>query len=368
MSSKKMRVSKGVRLAVAVVLGLLFVGSLCSAWALFRKPSLIRKKTAVMSYRQKGAFSYSVRIRPNSVFPVERLGPGGVYFTKVVEAIDVGFSYLIKADKTADLKATYRIVAAVEAPKMWRKEFTLVPSTEITTRGDVLAISRTFVIDLPFYNSFLKAVNEELGATPGEPRLVVSAPVEVEAATAAGVVRDRLAPEMVIPLQSGCFKVGGTLSPEKKGELTAVRQVVDHALGRRRVAAGACTVAAGVLLVLWPLVTEGCERRRGEWEYIVKNCGDRVVLVGAGFSLPDGVVAVPLDSSEDLLRVADELGKPVIYLRRGCHGQACYLVLDGCIAYRYLSAESGGFGSAEANRARAGLRAKGSAGIPASGG
>lgn len=371
MSFKKIRVAGRVRLAVMIILALLFAGALYHTCTVFRKPALVERKVAVLSYRQKGDLSYSVQIRPNSVFPEERLGPGGTYFTKVVKAIDADFSYLFKADRAAALKATYSVVATVDAPKMWQKEFTLVLPTEVAAKGDTLSITRPFTIDLPFYNDFLKAVSEELGATASEPRLVIKAPVEVKAVSPAGVVTDRLAPEMIIPLASGCFQVSGELSPVKRGELTALRKVADPSLGRRKKTAVAFLAGAGMLLVFWPLVT-GCERKKTddggkrELELLARTCGDRMVQVQAGFSLPDGVVAVPLNSPEDLVRVADELGKPVIFQPCGPQGQPCYLVFDGITAYRYLIADRNDFRSAEADSRRVKMAVRRDANIPVS--
>lgn len=371
MSFKKIRVAGRVRLAVTIILTLLFAGAICYTCTVFRKPDLVEKRVAVLSYRQKGVFGYSVQIRPNSVFPEERLGPGGTYFTRVVKAIDADFSYLFKADRAAALKATYSVVATVDAPKMWQKEFTLVPPTEVAAKGYVLAINRSFTIDLPFYNAFLKRVNEELGATPGEPRLVIRAPVEVKAVSPAGVVTDRLAPEMVIPLQSGCFQVSGNLSPENRGELKALRKVADPSLGRRKKMAVAFLAGSGILLVLWPFVTEGGRKKtddgeKQEIELLARACGNRIVRVQAEFSLPDGVVAVPLNSPEDLVRVADELGKPVIFQPCGPQGQPCYLVFDGITAYRYLITDRNDFRSADADSRRVKMTVRRDANIPVS--
>lgn len=369
MSAKKIMVAERVRLAVTLFLGLLFAGALCYACAVFRKPALTEKRVAVLSYRQKGAFSYSVQISPNSIFPGERLGPGGTYFTKVVKAIDIDFSYIFKADRAAAITATYSVVATVEAPKMWRKEFILVPSTEVAAKGDALAISRPFAIDLPYYNDFLKAANEELGATPGEPRLVIKAPVEVKAVSPAGVVKDRLVPEMIIPLQSGCFKVSGDLSPEKRGGLTALRKIADPSLGKKKKLAGIYLAAAGLLLVLWQLVTVGEKKKADDkserqFEWFLRACGDRIVQAQTGFSLPDGIVSVPLSSPEDLVRVADELGKPVIFQPCGPHSRPCYLVFDGITAYSYLFAERTKFTKAEAGSRKVRLKARDRADIP----
>ncbi|MGB9792264.1 MAG: DUF5305 family protein [Thermacetogeniaceae bacterium] len=371
MSAKKIVVAESVRAAVTVVLGLLFAGALCYGCAVFRKPAFAEKKVAVLSYRQKGVFSYSVRIRPNSIFPEERRGPGETYFTKVVKAIDVDFSYLFKTDREAALTAIYSVVATVDAPKMWQKEFVLVPPTEVAAKGDTLSINRPFAIDLPYYNDFLKAANEELGATPGEPRLVVKAPVEVKAVSPEGVVKDRLAPEMIIPLQSGCFKVSGDLLPEKRGELTVLRRVADTSLGRKKRLAGVFLAATGLLLLLWQLVTKG-ERGKADdgskrqLESFLRACGDRIVQAQTGFTMPDEALIVPLSSPEDLVRVADELGKPVVFQPCGAHGQPCYLVFDGTTAYRYIFADHPDQAKAVGGSRRVKLKASGSADIPVS--
>ena len=68
-----------------------------------------------------------------------------------------------------------------------------------------------------------------------------------------------------------------------------------------------------------------------------KQNGERMVRLGKDFIMPDQLIPISLPSIEDLIKVADEACKPIIYQEIGLDHDvpACY-VIDGLTVYQHM--------------------------------
>lgn len=334
MRLRKFGLVKSLRVGILVTLVFLLALSLYNFYRVYREPPLLEKDSPIYSYEHQSELNYQVQILPNNIFNEAVVGPGQTYFAKLVKSIDASCSYHYTADTPARLKAVYSIVAALEVPKMWRKEFVLVPPTVVEETGMTISFNRAFSINPETYNEFLRTVNEQLGVSAREPKLVITADINVEADAAAGKVREKLAPNMIIPLTSGEFQIDGTLSPQKSGALTKTVSVPDPDAAAKKMRAGVPPVVVVLLLIIFSLIT--ANKKPVSLSVVEKvwreHCG-RMVLVGDDFMLPDDMIVVNLSSLDDLIKVADEAGKPVILQKVEQSRPAACFVLDGLTVY-----------------------------------
>jgi len=327
---------KTLRIGIWVTLVLLLVLSFYKFYSVYREPSVVEKEIPVYNYNQQGEMNYQVQILPNSIFDETTVGPGQTYFAKLVKSIDVVCLYRYTANTPAQLKAVYSIVAAMDAPKMWHKEFVLVPPTVVQGEGKSISFERAFTINLETYNEFLKSANEQIGVSAREPKLVIRADISLDADGAAGEVREKLVPNMVIPLTSGEFQIDGTLSPQKSGALTKIVPVPVPDAAVKKVKAAVPPVLLVLLLIIFPLITVNQEPAKlSAAEKIWKEHCGRMVRVGDDFMLSDDLIVVNLSSLDDLLKAADEAGKPVILQEVEQPDAAVCFVLDGIAVYRW---------------------------------
>lgn len=337
MCLRKIGLGKKTRFFLLAIVGLLMVLSVYNIYRVFGEPLMIKENVPVYSFQHQGKMDYRVQLKPNTILSETYLDSDEVYYSKLVESIDTDFSYRYTADQPAKLKVIYGVVAVVEAPEMWRKEFLLVPETVLEEEGKTISFSRPFSFNLEPYQEYLRKANEQLGVSSREPRVVVRADINVVAESTAGKSSEKLTPSMEIPLASGKFKIGGTLSPEDSGALRAAEMVPNPRLQDRRMRAvlflGILTVL-GAILLLWTEVKEPVPVR--EADLIWRQYRDRLVKAGKEFSVPDDLVFVPLGSIDDLIKVADEAGKPLIFQDATAPEMKprCY-VLDGLTFYQY---------------------------------
>lgn len=185
-----------------------------------------------LSYTQEGAFSYALQLRPSLAFgelegtgeefflqddlspqeekgeveeaeEVEEVLRNLVYYRRIVESVDVSYSYSFVAEGL-EAETWVEILAVLTDPDIWEKEVVLVPLAPYEAGSK---------IDIPIDVSALQAVaaqiGEELGTRTSLPSIRLKAIVLVRAETPNGVQESVFS-------QTTAFSTGGnTLNWER---------------------------------------------------------------------------------------------------------------------------------------------------------
>ncbi|ADI02027.1 DUF5305 domain-containing protein [Syntrophothermus lipocalidus] len=338
MRINKIEIESKMRRVIIFTLSLLVVGAGVYCIFAWNRPDHVVEPRPVYSYSQEGKLSYNVILKANSVFPTTVMGPGKTYFAKLVQSIPVVYSYRFTGDKPASMEATYSMVAVVDAPKMWSKEFVLIPPTKVQAEGKELSFVKTIDLNLDTYNQFLKSVNQELGVSAREPRLVLKGEVLMKAVSSEGIINGSVNPRMVIPLTSGDFQISGSLTDSKPGTLKIKERVIDQgALVARKISVIALgflvLVLLGTVLLTSSRIKPVDEVTRSV-QMIIKKFSDRLIKREDVLVLPQGVTEIALSSVKELEAVADEISKPVIF-GFDYKGVYVFCLIDGRVAYTY---------------------------------
>lgn len=350
MKAGKKQIGKKIRIALLGALSILFFASLYGLYHVYKKPVEVENSVPLYSYQHKAELKYTVQLKPNSIYQETMQGPDRTYFSKLVDYFNVYFSYNYTGDSDASIKGAYEIIAVIDAPEMWRKTFVLVPFSEMTASGNSLSINKEFPVALNQYNELLKQVNEEIGVAAREPKLNIQANVYLKAVAGDNAVKEDLTPVMSIPLTTGDFKVGGEPSVEKEGSVTKTEVIADPAAASMKVRQlyiwAASSVLLGLLLVLLLLLTGNkvieVDERKTLIDSIRKKYGERMVMVQDKFSPNEKMTVLSFSSMEDLVKLADELNKPVLCQASASPGgYPCYYVLDGLTAYKHQLSKGG---------------------------
>jgi len=338
MQLKKRQLAKKIRIPVILILIILLAASLYGSYYIYRQPPKIDKKIPAYKFAHKGNLTYHAKIKPNMVFKETTLGPGQTIYRKLLESFTARFSYQYEADKPAELQGTYSIIATLEAKDMWKLDFILEPRTGFSKKGEKISLTKERAIDIDYFQEILKQVNEELGVSARDPKLVIKANVNLKAATREGTIEKKLSPTMIIPLTAGVFQVDGELSVDKKGSIDKI-VAVTNPIKKKWPYVLTLTIMLVIVLVAFITLTQNKHgiplARKKEMEFW-KKYGERMVKVNDEL-FPAKVIT--LNSMDDLVKVADELGKPFVY-QEAVPGSppACY-VFDGPIAYRFTRSD-----------------------------
>ena len=138
--------------------------------------------------------------------------------------------------------------------------------------------------------------------------------VELQAETDGGNINEEMAPFAVIPIGTKYFEISGQLNLEETGSLDELRQVELPADGDL---IGAYGLGIGILslaLILMLIFTKAgnADPIEKELKKIFKKHRERLAALNGEVSVEEGKGSI-VKSIDDLVKIADELGKPIMY-------------------------------------------------------
>lgn len=340
MQFPKLQINKIVRSLMIIMSALLLTGSLIYLFLLWRHPPVTKKSFNVYTYQHKGDLTYQVKLKPNSVFLEEDIksnDPKQIYFFKIIDMIDLNFSYNFQADQDAVINVAYELLATIDAPKMWSKDFVLVPLEQISKKGRNASFNIKYSLDLANYVNTLKSINEELGVSAIDPKLIIKGNVYIDAVTNHGVVNDSVPLTLSIPLTTGTIKIGGKPSFHEDSALQKTVTAVDQVAKRDRMLYTLifAAVSAIMLLFFW-LMTENkvlvnSEHLSKKIDSVKNKYGN--IMVNVNSVDLNEMNRVDLASVNDIMEIADELGKPVVCQVSEENLPQVMFVFDGATVY-----------------------------------
>jgi hypothetical protein len=306
-----------------------------------------------VSYEAAGQFGYEVYLKPNKLYgstvlrsqgppqassapPSQTLGPGQVYYPKIIDTIEATFYYQFFCDRPLSGQSEeVEVSAIIENPGKWSKSLVVVPKTK---KMGNFAVS--FPIDIHYFNDVIDAIERETGAGGGTYNLEIKADVHTTAETDLGSVNEVYSQSLKGKLEGNTLSFGEELSQSQTG-------IIGEATpGPSPENIWGSLSLAGLIVALLALGYFGWSyielRQRGagidvEVEAARARKKYRQVLVDVE-ELPaakPNETLIPLGSLDDLVRVADDLVKPVLHhVEEGRH---VYCTVDGAVRYQYTS-------------------------------
>jgi hypothetical protein len=326
---KKKVINKTIRNIMVVFLTCAIAIFSYGIYYLYNLP-LQDKIVAVFNYDQKAIVNYSVFYKPNILGSETSLKEGNIYITNYVDYINTLLDYSYSGETNADIRGDYSITAVVEALEgrnvdlsdgenevktIWSKDFVLIPKTSFSASDKNFSIKKELPVYLADFQDFVKQVAEESGVT-GNHRLTIRWDINLETKTDKGIIKESLTPTMVVPLGSSYFEIGGERAIEKPGSIEEVIQVEDPQKQNKLIICSILAGLCGLILLLVLTCTKGKlqDKLEREIKQIFKKHGERLVeLDTTNEILFDSKDLWPVKTIEDLVRIADEISKPIIY-------------------------------------------------------
>jgi len=341
---KKKKIEKKLRFIILTVLVGAFIFSAYNTFLVYQKPMVQERQVSVYKYSQKGKADYRVHLKPNNLYPAPVLDPGKIYLANFIDKIEAIFTYEFNGDKEARIYGAYDVSATLEAYdtskkksiKIWEKTFPLLPQKRFEFQGEKAYFKENVLIDFPFYNQFLEAVNKASGITAGEAKLVVKCNVYTKAQTSKGTVKENLTPVLVIPVGSKAFEIRPGAAAQKPGSLSITETFSNPNIKKERIIFTAVCAALFLVVMVFALATASkpvvVDLEKKMLKSIWKKHGDRIVEAEEKV-VPETDKTVHLNSLEDLVKMADELGRPIFHEPRSGTGIHLFYIFDGYFRY-----------------------------------
>ncbi len=312
------------QIRMAVILAVIFAAG-AVLFSLFRtvlNPGWIEEKKELYTYEQEANVFYRVFLKPNILYQEPSLEPGNIYIAEIVDSINTFFEYHFEGEADADIQGDYEVLAVIEGYRseeeayesIWKREWTIVPKTNFKSNGKSLSLKREIPLDFAQYNQFAQQVIKDT-KVHSDVKMTVFWNVRLDARTARGTIEENVSTSMIIPLNSGYFKIGGTLSEKKPGSIDEIKRVKAPLDKKKLIVYGILLafLSGGLLFLL--LFTKGTSFKdplERELKNILRKYGNRLVALDNKINFSCETV-YPLKSMEDLVRMADEIGKPILY-------------------------------------------------------
>ena len=303
----------------------------------------LSEPVALLRYEQSGNLDYTAYLKPNSLYETEQLGPGRVYFTRLLESIRAKYHYVLWVDQEyEDVLVTYQVTAEYGIEDTWKKEFVLVPPTQVKEPEFDIEFAIPVNEALEWGDVFLN----ETGVKLSSPDLVLNVSISPEIDTIYGPVKETFEHEISIQVDSSEVRFTGEEEQYSSGRLTGQPAATDEDMQKVR----SQRVWASVSFVIWFLllvviswmqaqIVLSKSRLEKDFLYAQKRLGGLFVRTRDITPVKDTEEVIRLNSLKDLVNLADETLRPVLYTLDK-EGNLNFVILRlGYVRYEYVTDE-----------------------------
>nr|WP_286207983.1 DUF5305 family protein [Clostridium caldaquaticum] len=272
------------------------------------------------------------------------LGEDNVYISSYVDNINTLFSYNLQGAENRDIKGDYRVIAAVEGYSnekdekiIWRKEFELISTQAIEFNDKGISISKEVPINFDEYNSFAAKIINELRITLPV-KLTVSMVVNLKINGRGEPVEKIFSPSIVIPLNTPYFQITKLNTDEKAEKIDIVNKVpIEHNIKITAVLIVLVVILFSVFIYILFFTETVLKNNIQEKKIkrILKEYGTRLVALSTE-EIQSFKNKYSVRSMEDLIKLADELNRPVFYNYSSCKNSIDrFYVIENKQLYEY---------------------------------
>ena len=169
------------KIVLLVVASALFFGAVIGVVAGFSTATEREKRVTHLTYDLEGNFSHQAFEKSA---PEKKPNPR--YFMKIIDSIDVHYSYqFLAGEPVTGVTEEVEISAIVSSPGVWEKEIILVPRAE-----QVGAFTISFPLETSVFSDLAANITEQLGMGKLSPEILLKASVYTTANTKTGRLSD----------------------------------------------------------------------------------------------------------------------------------------------------------------------------------
>ena len=310
-----------MRLIVLAVLVLALV-TLFAVYSVVYTQSLQPKSQSTVTlatYSLRGSYNYVATLKPNDVYNSTTLSLGqGALFVSITKLINVTYTCTVFLSQPGDvdLNASYLVTLSGGA---WNKTLASGSQSNQQTGTTSAIASRSFLLNMTRILTLEKEIEAEL-QTPSPTHLVQIKPTITGSITESG----RVVPVyFVTPLnltQSNGAIIPGGASYYNQGNITSMTEVTNGSVYNYRYSSYIFLSVSILLLGICVFYVLRIEKKAepAEVDSIEKMIRPYAEVIATTTSLPKGESQVVMEKWEDLVKVADTLGKPILeFLDRG---------------------------------------------------
>jgi hypothetical protein len=297
-------------------------------------------------------FDYEVHLKPNKLYetdvlrseatPVaepqaspQTLGPGLLYFPKIISNIKASFSYQFLCDRPiSEQSQEVEVTVIIENPEKWSKSLVVVPKT-----NKVGSFTISFPIDIQYFTKVIDAIEKETGVGGSSYNLKIKADVHTVAQTGLGKIDEVYTQTLGAKREENTLTFDKELSQSQPGSIgpTAVSTTAGGNGLRIPSFAGLIVALVALGFLSWnqaQLKLVGINAGEAELARARKKYRQVIVDIEELPEAKPNDTIITLSSLDDLVRIADDLVKPVLHQAE--EGRHIYCIIDSGVRYLYV--------------------------------
>lgn len=334
------RLQKKTRLGLQAGIVILVIVMIIGIYTQFNQPA--QEEVTYFQYTESAKVDFDVKNKDDSILSSGSFA-GGVYLVDLIEQLNTVFSYDFTSQEDANVRGDYEIVAVVrcydgnssDRKVVWEEDF-ILKSKQDFAGSSTVSITEEVNFQPHEYIQFAESIERELRLRLPM-AIYLHMNVNLTAETGGYLVQQTASPGLVFPIGSNQVEIQ-KLEMEESYNLTRVEEIELPAstgsIATRGVGALLLT-AAGLYVSFFTVNAPPKSKLELHIKKILREHRPRLVALERDIDFKFGAV-YRLKTIDDLIKVADELTKPILYVHQLDPGSTKeFFVVDGSSIYIY---------------------------------
>ncbi len=334
-----------VALVAVVILALASVVALYAVASLDATPATTTSSSSLLNYETTTQFDYVAHLKPNLLYNSSTLGPGqGTLYESLVTSLDLSFTYWLNLSAPSNVAFGGGFELVVSSPGLWNYTLNFSVKNEPAETGITsYEFTDSTGLALPGLYDLVGNITNQTQVSQGSFSVRYTA-IEVGNIDFNGThVQSFTTPFLNFTFGSGLI-VPGPLVATSFGDIPTTVTTTDA--GRASNLELATILSIALLVALGAAIYWAWRPRAGQVDIqadLKSLTAPYQDAIATTWTAPQKENVVVLRDWEDIVHVADMLGKPILryVFRRRDPPRFFYYVLDGPIQYIYLVPREG---------------------------
>ena len=328
------------------VFALLSVISLLSVYFTHQLPTEETKTTTLFTYKHVSTHDPIAKLESNFIYNQSTLKPGeATLYTEIIEYINNTFTYTFETSLEANITIEHSTTMRLESSK-WGKTFDTSPQTELNSAGTVTSFSNNYLVNISQVRTLEQTLEKETRAPVSDYNVTIRPEIHIMADNSITTIDEYFTPTLSLAFKHGAsqgnyISITGLEHTTPK-TITDTKRIPRPEVTNQRYAsygffATLLVLTTATSFALYRKKVKNSQKPEKLMEEIVAPYQE-VIAESAGEPSYKGQTAiVPMKSLEDLVKVADWIGKPVLSSEKASNipskSTRVFYVLDGTTRY-----------------------------------
>ena len=339
---KKMR--KSMKYGITIFAIILMLLSFFSLEQNLSKENIKTKTKEINKYTNKFNYDYKVNLIENKYMNEEDDDKTLVYVTDLIDTTQIFMNYEYLADKESQIKYDYLIEGNMkvvyikdgEEQKIIDEKETIIEKNDQEFSGNDLKINESFDIDLKSKNEMLNDFKQKMGMNI-DAKYIITLKVKVNTNIEENEVNSDYQSIVQINLAEKTTKISGENNKEESKYISKEYNVsVEKNI--YIIIFDIILIVISIIILIYlrgfKIANNITNEYRKELNKILKLCQDKIVQVNTNPNENDNIIDVK--DFEEIVKVSEELFKPILYYFDNENQEAIFCVITGKITYRFI--------------------------------